>query len=77
MEGIDVNIALVTGASLLARHLADGTLSRVVALRALLAVEFIRLLIDVEEFIGFAQLALVRARQAVAQVARVALGQPI
>ena len=59
MERIDVNIALVTGASLLARHLTDGTFSRVVALRALFAVEFICLLIDVEEFIGFAQLALV------------------
>ena len=59
MEWIYVNIALVTGASLLARHLADRTLSRVVVLRALLAVELIRLLVDVEEFICFAQLALI------------------
>ena len=72
-----VHVALVAGASGLAALLAHAPLGRVSALAALAAVVFRRLLIDEEITVRWAKLALARARLAVAQVAGVALGQPV
>ena len=74
---VDVEITIITGAPLLAALFAHRSHGGVVACRALSAVVFTFILVDVEEAILWAKLALAGALLTVTQVARVALRQPV
>ena len=74
---VDVEITIVTGTPLLAALLTHGSHGGVVACRALSAVVFTFILVNVEEAILWAKFTLTGALLTVTQVARVALSQPV
>ena len=77
LAGLDNDITLIAGSSLLTGDLSYGSLGTVVAWRAEGTKVFAGLLVHLEEGVLRAELALARARLTVTQPARVALREAV